>query len=427
MEFMVSWILSFSAPAAPERRGVQARRPVVRGLCRVLACLPWAALAAAELPAPAAGDGLSVEPGLGIRQEKNLFRLPPGDPAAAHSERVFIPYVRLRYERGWSLQSLFIDATLDEHRYRDHPQLDHQGRRYVAAWRWAITPHLSGSLAAEGEKALTSFADFRGGKDGNLQSRQTERLSLDWWMGGGMHALAGVAATRLRNSRAFTEVATSRLTQGEFGLRYVSTAGSEFTLMRRDGEGNYPDRSVDPVNGFDERFRRRDTEFSLAWPLSAKSQLKLNLGRVAQSYPNVPARNFSGSQWRADYLWSPAASLTLQFSARRELGEWQDRTASYVQSDSYTFAPVWAWSEKLRFRAGVMRQTRHYLGALDAVPQARRDRLRGVEYGLAWTPRSALTLGLTARTESRASSPDAVAALRDYSARSLALDVRLHF
>lgn len=394
----------------------------------LLALAGWTtAVCAAEPSGSSGARGWSLEPGLTMRHERNLFRLPDSDPTSATSDLVVIPALRLHGDAAWSLQSLHVDASLADHRYRNNRQLDYLGQRYAASWQWAFTPRLTGSLSTEGEKALSNFADFRSTRSGNLRRTRSDRLRFDLWFGGGLHLLGGTVSTRTRNSQLFTEVDTSRLRQAEFGLRYVTRSGSTLNLLRRQGHGRYPDRSVDLANALDDGFERRNTDVELTWPISEKSRLGATFGRVSQSYPHVPQRNFSGNQGRIEYVWLPAAKLRIALAARHELGEWQDRGASYAATDGYTLSPTWTITEKIALNLSVQRFRRRYRGALDPTIPARSDLVRAFECGISWRPREMFSAMLTVRAERRDSAPDAVYFAQQYAARVLTLDLRASF
>ncbi len=387
--------------------------------------ISWLTFLAAMGAYAASGDPLTLTAGVTTLQDNNLFRIPDGSTLENRSDSLVASYAGIKVDKSWSLQKLQLNATVTDYHYRTYSQLNFLGKNYAASWNWALTPHFTGSLGVEGGNALTSFADFKSGTDGNIRTTQTRRASGDGWIGGGWHLLGSMSSGTSTNSQVFTAVDSSSTRTLEGGLKYIAASGSVLSLVQRQGRGEYPNRTANSF--YDNRFDRRVTLVSGTWQASGKSVITASAGRVIQSYPIASIRDFSGATGSFEHVWTPTGKLQITTALKRELGEWQDVVASYTATDTLSLSPAWLVSEKVSLQLSAKRTRKSFRGGIVSGIPLRRDDTRSLQAGLAWNPTRQVSVNLSVQNERRDSVPVVLYSANQYADRSVSLDLRVSY
>src|SRR5450830_99109 len=87
--------------------------------------------------------------------DSNLFRLPAstdfitriGKPSA--EEHIGITSLALNFSKAYSQQRIELGLNLIDYKYQNFSYLSFTASNYNAAWRWALTPRLVGSLSTD--------------------------------------------------------------------------------------------------------------------------------------------------------------------------------------------------------------------------------------------------------------------------------------
>lgn len=370
-----------------------------------------------------ADDTLSWLAGMLVRHEDNLFRLPAGADAVAllgkdtRADDVTVASVGFRLDKKFAQQRVELESTFNLYRYRNFRHLDFDGKEYRGAWRWHLTPRVSGNLTADGRQLQSNFADNRTYSGVNTRTVRNLRLDVDWQLLGGWYLTGGAAENRSLNSQAFRAEDSSRYRPIALGAKYVAESGTTVTATRRDGSGRFPGRELDAVTLLDTGFRQAESELLLHWPLSGRSTLDGRLAHVSRRHDNFAERDYAGNTGSLGYGWLPTGKLRISAEARRDLGSYQDTYASYQVYDSLVLAPAWQLDAKTVLRGRLEGGRRDYRGGVVAGAANRDDRARAAELTLEWTPLRTLLVSATVKQERRASSFDGL----DFRANSASL------
>ena len=381
----------------------------------------------------AQGDVFTATAAVTAIWDDNLFRLPAAISVGPRSDYLVAPSAELTIDKPWSRQKLTLDATITAYRYGHYTQLDFVAPKYTARWRWTVTSHLKGILSASGDKMLSSFADFRSGTNGNVVTQRNEHASLDWWVGGGLHATASGFITTSDNSQRFVQVDTAHLHGGRIGLEYQSNGGSWIKASFSASHGDYPTRSLsEQVSGLlDRRFDRHTTKAELYWRLDPQVAIRASGGYVSQTYPDVALRNFSGGVGSMQLSWTPSRVLAIEIGADRQLDAWQDSIASDRVTDAAFLRPTWAISHTLSAQLALKRERVSYQGQrLPISPQGvpyRTDHISQAQLDLVWKATRRVTVTLSGQTSHRDSGPSVDYEIFRYSDHSVAIDANVSF
>jgi exopolysaccharide biosynthesis operon protein EpsL len=408
------------------------RRPSCRPLpYQCLLSIAVAALFAASGVARAdEADTIGLNFGLSFQHDANLFRLADGvDPAplvgnSSRSDHFVTTSLGLSFRKPFGLQQFEAGIDAISHRYDTYGFLSHDLINSRLAWRWKLTPRISGNLTSTSDQSLVGFGDFRNFGTRNLRTSQTERFDLDWLVTGGWHLLGGVDRNRTANSQVFTQDEGTRTGNADLGIRYVFPSGSWMEGKSRATAGEYLGRAANAVTQLDDGFRESRTEARLHWLLGGKTTLDGGLGIVARDHEHFTSRDYRGVIGDIAVVWLPNGKLSLNLAWKRNLAAFTDFTSSYSVSNTWSLSPGWQWSPKLRFGLSLNRDYRDYRGAIVALPgPAREDRLDTARLTVDWTPYRAVSLnGFVAAEQRRSNQPGL-----GYGTRLLGANLRLSF
>jgi exopolysaccharide biosynthesis operon protein EpsL len=339
-------------------------------------------------------DMFSVVTGGSIRHESNLFRRPE---ATASADTIKTGYVGFRLDKPYSLQRFQLDLTETAHRYEQFDRLNLNATDYRAAWLWAVTPRITGTLSATRTEAPTSFELTGITNQRNVSISEQRLLNFDGWVSGGWHVIGAVAQSDQKSEQPVETRPDFRSTSAEGGIRYVAPSANSISVVRRATEGDY----LTPVTigGLsDRRFHEDETEVRVSWVLTRRSALS---GRMSwmERESALPQRNFAGPSADVSYTWTPTGKLSVIAAARRTIGPLQNASFNYSQNQAFSLSPAWQITGKTALRLRAERTTTEYRGTGIVPPTepAREDTLDTAQLILEWA--ALRTLTVSARLE----------------------------
>lgn len=400
---------------------------------RLRSCLKTAVLFALTALGPAQAladedDVFNFIGGAEVRYEDNLFRLPdrgqPGVGSDLHkSDMLYSVSAGFSIDKPYAQQRFQLEALATDNKFRSNSFLDYTGIDYRAAWLWHLTPDISGILLFDQQQALSNFADFRNSTSRNIQTSNNRIFNADARITGGWHVTGGVLQIRSRNSEVFPEVGDYVQNGVELGGKYISRANNSVTLVRRESDGEYSGRSLDPVLALDSGFKQSELEARVDWRLTGKSRVDAKLGYLDREHDNFSSRDYSGAVGRFAYEWKPTGKLELNVALSRNLFSFQEVINSYYVADTLTFAPVWNITAKTRLRARYDYSERDYRGPITQGVRTRDDIAQLFLLSAEWQARRSVLLSANLERQTRDSN------LRnfDYDANAVYLTTQIMF
>jgi len=376
-------------------------------------------------------DSFNLYLGLGTRRDSNLFRQPKG---AEQSDTLDTTSLTLSLNKPYSLQRIYLDATLIDYRYRENDYLSYQAKNYNAGWNWSLTPRLHGVLSVDRTEVQNSFVDYSASSPEQLKNvRRTEnqRFNAEWEAFGGWRALAGISRVSQTNSQTFLEQSSYALTSRELGVKYAWRAGTFLQALRREGEGEYKERRLitfaevpAPFNSqIDNGFRQNETELRFYVPLTGKSAVTARLGRQERRHDHFPDRDYAATIGRLDYAWQITGQISLAAALRRDVAAYQDFASSYYLADGLTLQPVWQISARAALRLKLDWEERQYRGGIFPGVKERRDTIQSASLAVDWNPARWASLSASLQRDAR----DSNFAGRDYRATMAMLTAQFNY
>jgi len=396
---------------------------------------PWltSALFVVISTAPAlaqSGDTFTLNANFARQSDSNLFRLPSnvntnaliGRPSAA--EVITSSTIGFSVNKAYSLQRLELAANLVDNQYKNFSYLNFIARNYDAAWRWSLTPHLSGNLTTERKQTLNSFADFQGYTQSNQRTVTNTRFDAVYDLYKTWSLRAGVSQSNQINQRAVLANDDFESTVSDLGLRFAYASGSSLTYSVKNTDGTYINRTL-PLNGLSNNsFNQVDHGVNLLWVISAKSQANLSAAQIRRTHPNNAQLDFSGLTTTVNVNWNLSGKSALTAGWAHELASYQTSNSSYTQTDRISIGPVWQISPKTSIRLRHEVAKLDYFGTPAGVLSAQRsDTTRETSLSFDWQPYKNLALNASLQNVSRAAN----AAGFDFDSRIALISARLTY
>lgn len=343
--------------------------------------------------------------------DANVFRLPAGAPDpqlaqgnAGKADRYSALTYGLRFDKSYWQQRFVVDLSRTETRYDKFTSLDRDTFNQRAQWDWRLGSRISGTLGAERSEGVIDFEDTAGVQQ-IVTKTANRNFSVDGWLAGGWHLLAGFSDSERENSAAFAASPSNTQTNAEIGVSYVARSGSAATFTSRSSRGSNTGQAVDLVTFLDSGFTVRENELKATWIASSASTLNARLTLIERRHEHVPQRDFSRYAGELGYAWKPTGKLGLNAFARRNVAPWTaDTSASFRIDDTLSIAPSWQVASHTTLRMSASRLTSSFEGPVAPLAgPLRRDVLRSVLVGADWLPHRSVTLSATVRRDQRSS------------------------
>jgi exopolysaccharide biosynthesis operon protein EpsL len=363
--------------------------------------------------------------------DANVFRVAPGvaDPQLVRgitgkADRYLTATFGLRLDKRYAQQQFIVDLGGTATRYDKFTTLDRDAFNNRAQWNWFLTPRISGTLSAEHVDSVVGFEDITLGRSLIKTTTDTQRFTVDGWLFGGWHLLAGFSRSEYVNSQAFAAIPGTRQTNREVGVRYVAASGSSMTVVQRATDGVYPGQNNNLGSLIDNRFTVRETELNAAWIASMRSTLNGRLTWLERRYQGPTGLDFSGLAGEVRYSWTPTGRLTVDASAFRTLMPFFQPGSSYRVDEIISIAPTWRVTDKVTLGLRVNRMVSDYLGPVAPIAgPLRSDTTRIAALTASWQAHRKLTLGASVLLDRRQSN----FAIFDYETTVASLTASLNF
>ena len=393
--------------------------PIVRLALGLLAVCLSVPEAEGQDGGPAEGQGHTFVVGAQstIIWDSNVFRVPDGvaDPDRAlgilgRSDRFTMTTFGLRVDKAYSEQEFLLDVSETAVRYDKFSLLDRNTPAYHAAWRWSISPRLTGVIGTDYSQNPIPFEDTAGNLQHNISTTSGKVLTVDGWIVGGLHLIGGVSGLKRSDTFVFQGLPSIDQTTLELGVKYVAPSQSSVTASRRVTHGTNVGQPVDnSVLFIDSEYTMKEFELRGTWIATGKSTVNARVTLIERHNPDVPQRDFSGTSSELTYVWRPTGKVTVNGTANRTVVPFALDTATTFRVDNTLLAePVWQVSDKLRLSVRMARLASSYLQpVIPIAAPSRRDVTDTLLISASWMPLRQVTVSAVLRRDSRSSNTSA--------------------
>lgn len=375
---------------------------------RISPTLPALLALAAAGASHAQQDPLTLTAGYTVQTDSNLFRLPSsantqnliGKSSAA--ETIGVTTLGIGFNTQQSLQTLAVNLNVVDYQYQNFNYLSFAATNYDAAWQWAITPSVTGTLSTDRKETLNSFADFTGYRQRNQRIDTTTRFDVTAQLDGPWRLIGGASTTRQENQLAQVTGSDFTTNSVDAGVRYVFGSGSNISYQMRTGKGSYLNRVVPNANFQDSQYTQIDNDLRLRWDLGGGNSANANLTHINRTHPTYGQRDYSGFNFGTGVNWAISGKTSLGLSFNHALDAYATTNSNYSTTDRITIGPVWQISPKVGLRLKHEWAQRDYAGSPTAGQSStRRDITRDTSVSVNWQPHQKLALSASLQSASR--------------------------
>lgn len=387
-------------------------------------------------------DAFSLVTSASWQCQDNVLYLPDGQkptffgPDAPRGDHNYNASVGLNFDKRIGRQQFSANATRSMVRYNNLDVLDYDGHNAFASWKWQAGNDFSGQLRYTSRRYLQGFGDFRTTTPAkNLVDLETLRFDAAYVVDAYWTVFGALSQDSVRNELRVRQGSDSDTDRIEAGLRYTTRGGTAFELLGRDTQGNFPKRlaGLNVTNSFSQK----DLEARVRWQPVGHSRLSASIGQSNRKHDEVPQRDYEDVFGRVSWEWQPTGHLGVNFQAERQISALEDLLSSYFRTTTYTIAPIWQATGKLRVDGRLQWVSRDGNGetffsqlspALQAQlgiagASARQEDITTYSLGATW----AIQRNLTANAELRHDSRDSNVQFYQYRVRSLSMSLQYLF
>ncbi len=345
-------------------------------------------------------DKLEVFAQENITRDNNVFRLSEGTDAAAEigtsqrSDTIYTTSLGFLLDVPYSLQRWQLAYTWFDARFKNFDDVNHRGHIGRAAWLWSVTPHLTGDVGYQTQRALASFANIQGRRP-DLVTQRMAWANAAWMMlpSWRLHAAANAAEAKHTGEREIHDI---ELAAGEVGLSYVTAAENRLGVAVRQERGRNPRERLVFGLPFDNEYRQESAGIQGRWVVTGLSRFDGRVDYTRRRYEQFENRDYSGPTFNFTYTYTPTGKLTIATVAQRDIAPLEEITSSFVLVTSLTVRPDWAITDKINLRGHFAYSRWEYFGdQLLSQDFEHRVRHTGVTLFYRPTRRIALSTGVT--------------------------------
>lgn len=379
-------------------------------------------------------DAFSLVTSASWQYQDNVLYLPDGQkptffgPDAARGDHNYNASVGLNFDKRIGRQQLSANATRSMVRYNNLDVLDYDGHNAFASWKWQAGNDLSGQLRYTSRRYLQGFGDFRTTTPAkNLVDLETLRFDAAYIVDAYWTLFGALSQDSVRNELRVRQGSDSDTDRIEAGVRYTTRGGTAFELLGRDTQGDFPKRL--PGLNLTNSFSQKDLEARVRWQPVGHSRLSASIGQSNRKHDEVPQRDYEDVFGRVSWEWQPTGHLGVNFLAERQISALDDLLSSYFRTTTYTIAPIWQATGKLRVDGRLQWVSRDGNGEtffsqlFPGVQAARQEDITIYSLGATW----AIQRNLTANAELRHDSRDSNVQFYQYRVRSLSMSLQYLF
>ncbi len=298
------------------------------------------------------GDKIDVIISSEVMHDDNLFRTADSE----ESDTRLRLGAALEGDLDFGRQNIKFGAKVHRNRFSDFDNLDYTGHAADLAWDWAVSERFSGSVWGGLSEDLSDFDEFLTNTRDKI-----ERDEIGAEFGYNVSRRFRLETSVKRNSFEHTldsrERSNETTREAELAALYRSPGGSFFGVIASRVDGEYPDRDfIAGVSSIDDGYEQDRFGATVRLNPSAKTSLRLDLGRTEREQDNISGRDFSEPWWRLEASWDRSSRLSLRFISEQDIRSIDNDDSSFVTYTSYAFQPAWTVNSRLRLTGSIRYQ-----------------------------------------------------------------------
>jgi exopolysaccharide biosynthesis operon protein EpsL len=335
-------------------------------------------------PQAEGGSRYRMSAGTDLVYDDNVFRLPSGVSTSAvgasgrsNTSVIGRAFVQGNFDLPYSRQRFLAEVQANYYTFSNLRYLDYAALNMRGAWLWRAGDQLSGTLRYERLQGLADFIDVRPTVQ-NIRSLDTAAGSAEYALTPRWAVSGGLISYQAKNNDSGFKVGNVDQSTVELGLRYLATGTNYIRGFAASSKGRYPNRVVTATQ--DDRYTQNEFGVEALYALSERTSGRARLGYTTRHNPTVSARNFSGLTGRGEWIWGVSAITSVAFTARREIGVFEDVSTNFMVTNAIAIAPRWDVTPSIRLEAAYERWLREFKGDVVGAPAGQPQRSDTIDF-----------------------------------------------
>lgn len=320
-------------------------------------------------------------------------------------------------------QTLNLEGRIENNRFQQNDNLDHNAGNAAAALDWVLGRLLSGKVGAIYSRSLADFAYTRT-LDRDMLTRKDYYVDVRAGLTPRWSLTGGAKTSRTDQSSGINATENTITDSWKAGVLYETPRMDSFGFDYANSKTRLPDY-VPATGGFDRNYEDHSGIGWLKYQVSEKTQAELRLGHLQRSYTQTSDGDFSGAIGRGTVHWQPSVKTGFDVSLWRELRANSEVGSEYFVSEGVSLKSIWNTTDVFGFSFTLSRENDNYKSENTSVVLAtrRKDEVFSGELAATYTPRDWAKIDLSYRRQTRSSNRD----LQDYTANIVALTGKILF
>lgn len=323
--------------------------------------------AAGPLEKPEELVGLAATVTEQVSFDNNLYRLPDWmDPTTIFGPNAkrddYLNVLSFRLAGRWpkGRQDLYVDAHIDDNRFRTATELNHVEGAGVARWDWTIRDS-TGQVGVNYQRFFPGFANYRL-PSLNLVTKEQGFATGNFRLGPTWSINAAARRDRTFESLDVLKINENSDNQGSLGLQLDTKVGNQYGFDYSYTRAKFPFPTLILGVPFDKDYYSSLAAGRMTYHATTTLTLQGDFGYLKREYTAASAsQDFSGDIWHASIIWQPAEQWTITLLGARELTAYVDAESQYFISNRGGATFDWQMTRKVDLRLDAVREKRRYV------------------------------------------------------------------
>ncbi|TXI36799.1 MAG: hypothetical protein E6Q51_04855 [Methylophilus methylotrophus] len=340
-------------------------------------------------------DTLQFNAAVNKTWDNNLFRLSNNEI----SDQITTYTAGVKLDKSYSQQRFIVNLNYIDNQYKRNDFLDFNTLNYDAAWQWALTPALTGTLSSARTKSLAGFADFRSFTQ-NIRTNEINQFRAEYSPHKVWALIAGATQSTSTNSQTFNAIAGFDYGAFDYGARYNFSSGTIITFLGHNRSGDFK-RELNPTSLFDNGYQENEYELDIVFKPTGKSNLTTKFAYLSREYNNFSSRDYDAWLGFIRYDLLITGKLKANTEISRLIGAFETNYSTYTATDAFTANLNYFYSDKLIFGINGRYSQRDFKQPVVAGLPSRTDDERSLGASVTWQPLRSVGLIVNSTKSSR--------------------------
>lgn len=364
-----------------------------------------------------------------LTHDSNLLNRPDnGTGPKPESDMVKRVEAGAEFDLQFSRQNVTGKIAASDNQHDRFKERDTEGQTQQLRWNAFIGETLQGIVDLSD---VSDQAPIQTGQVNAVQRDQKNQSALLTWAFHPEYAVTAQvqnASTRFSGANNTVSPSLAGLNRNDdlksVGVVYQPSTGSQLGLYLKNLTGDFPIRQViGPGQTVSNNFDQDELELLVRWRKTEITSWNFMLSQVERKHEELPVRDYSGTNYRVEWLYQPTAKVQINATLARQIIGISDASNSDALADQKSVGVTWSISPFTTLKINYRPQTLKFNGTDGLGLSPRTDRLTETSVALEYLATRHVLISAIARQRNRQSTE----INSDYSADSFSVFLKYAF